>query len=433
LLSRAYWGKSMNNGPLEGVRAIVLTQAWAGSLSTELLGLMGAEVIQIESRRRLDSWRGSYDGPMPAALTTTETALHSWNCSPNFNAVNLNKRELTLDLQTEDGIGLFRSLVEHADIVAENFSPRVMGNLGIDYAELKEIKPDVILCSLSAYGGDGPWRNIPGIGGTIEPTSGQSSLLGYIDGPPLNSGRMFPDGVAGYYGFAGLVTALHYRNRTGRGQYIDLSMQDANFTVIGDAVVEQSATGNVRPRMGNRHLTFAPHGIFAATGDEQWVALAAESEQQWAALCEAASHPEWAADERFATNDARKTNEDDLDAAITAWTSELGRGEIVAALEAAGVIVAPVLDAFEVATDATYRARGYVTEVDHPEAGRHAQIAAPFNFSETPTNVTRPAPMLGEHSAEVLEHFLGVDNEEYERLVAAGVTGDQPPDGAHVG
>ena len=302
-------------GPLEGVRAMVLTQAWAGSLSTELLALMGAEVVQIEARRRLDSWRGSYDGPIPAGLRAVPSATHAWNVSPNFNAVNLNKQEITLDLQTEEGIELFRRLIPHADIMVENFSPRVVGNLGIDYEALKAIKPDLIMCSLSAYGADGPWRDIPGIGGTIEPTSGQSALLGYVDGAPLNSGRMFPDGVAGTYGFAALVTALHYRNRTGRGQYIDLSMQDANYGLIGDAVLEQTITGNVRPRMGNRHLTFAPHGIYAALGQddggEQWVALAAESAGQWASLCGVAGRPEWASDPRFTTNEARKEHEDE--------------------------------------------------------------------------------------------------------------------------
>jgi crotonobetainyl-CoA:carnitine CoA-transferase CaiB-like acyl-CoA transferase len=428
-------------GPLDGIRAIVLTQAWAGSLSTELLALMGAEVVQIEARRRLDSWRGSYDGPIPAGLRTVPTAAHSWNCSPNFNAVNLSKQELTLDLQSEVGIALFRGLIPYADIMVENFSPRVVGNLGIDYEALTAIKPDLIMCSLSAYGADGPWRNIPGIGGTIEPTSGQSGLLGYVDGPPLNSGRMFPDGVAGTYGFAALVTALHYRNRTGRGQYIDLSMQESNYGLIGDAVLEQAITGNVRPRMGNRHLTFAPHGIYPAlgqvvgqalghaAGEEHWVALAAESEQQWAALCVVAERPQWASDARFGTNEARKQHEDELDAEIAAWTVEQERDAAVAALQAAGVVAAPVLDGFEVAADATFRARGYVQDVDHAEAGAHAQFTAPFRLSGTPLEPARAAPLMGEHSEEVLSRFLDIDHGEYERLVESGVTGEGPPPG----
>ena len=416
-------------GPLAGVRAIVLTQAWAGAFCTELLAMMGAEVVQIEARRRLDSWRGGYDSPMPAALRERPSAVHPWNCSPNFNAVNLNKLELTLDLQTEQGIELFRRLVPYADIVAENFSPRVMGNLGIDYEALRAIKPDLIMCSLSAYGGDGPWRNVPGIGGTIEPTSGMSSLLGYEHGPPLNSGSMFPDPVAGYYGFAAIVTALHHRNRTGQGQFIDLSMQEANYSFIGDAVLEHELTGNVRPRIGNRHVMYAPHNIYRAGGDERWVALAAESEAQWAAICAVAGRPEWAADARFVDNAGRKRHEDDLDAAIGAWIGGEERDDVVARLGAAGVPAAPVLDSHEVASDQTFRDRGYIVDVEHPEAGTHPQIGVPFKFSQTPAGVSRPAPMLGEHSAELLERFLGIDGEEYERLVEAGITGDGPPDG----
>ena len=415
--------------PLEGVRAIVLTQQGAGGFCTELLGLMGAEVVQIEAPRRLDSWRGGYDAPMPPGLADVPTATHPWNCAPTFNAVNLNKLELTLDLQTEEGVDLFRRLVPYADVVAENFSPRIMADLGIHYEALTELRPDLIMASLSSYGATGPWCDVPGIGGTIEPTSSMSSLLGYVDGQPLNSGSMFPDAVAGYYGFAAIVTVLRHRNRTGHGQYIDLSMQDANYTFIGDAVLEHSMTGNVRGRMGNRHLTFAPHGIYPARGDEQWVALAAESEEQRAALCEVAGRPEWAADPRFADNAARKQHEDALDAEIAAWTAQEDRDALAARLSAAMLFAAPVLDGQEVAADETFRERGFVVEVEHPEAGRHPQIGVPFKFSATPARVTRPAPMLGEHSAEVLARFLDIGEEEYKRLMEADVTGDGPPDG----
>ncbi len=416
--------------PLEGVRAIVLTQAWAGAFCTQLLGLMGAEVVQIEARKRLDSWRGQYDGPMPDALRDTATAQHAWNCNPLFNSVNLNKRELTLDLQTPEGVDLFKRLVPYADVVAENFSPRVMGNLGIDYETLREIRPDLIMCSLSAYGASGPWRNVPGIGGTIEPTSGMSSLLGYEDGQPLNSGSMFPDPIAGYYGFAAIVTALHHRHRTGEGQYIDLSMQEANLTFIGDAALEYAANGSVRGRTGNRHLTFAPHGIYPARGEEQWIALAAETEEQWRALCDVAGRSQWADDARFADNDARKANEDALDAQIASWTAEQSRDEMAAKLTAAGLPAAPVLDAHEVAADPVFRERGFVVDVEHPEAGRHPQIGVPFTLSRAAPRVTRPAPMLGEHSAEVLAELLDVEAEEYEELVRKGITGTGPPEGA---
>ena len=199
------------SGPLSGLRGIVLTQAWAGTFATQLLGLLGMEVIQIEARQRIDSWRGGYGGQVPQAIRDNGTAVHPWNCAPNYNSVNLNKQAITLDLSRPEGRDIFKRLVPFADLVAENFSPRVMGNLGLAYEDLKAIRPDVILLSMSAYGATGPYANIPGIGGTIEPMAGMLALLGYEDGPPLNSGLMYPDPVAGYYGAAAVLIALHHR------------------------------------------------------------------------------------------------------------------------------------------------------------------------------------------------------------------------------
>lgn len=419
-------------GPLHGTRGIVLTQAWAGNWCTALLGMMGADVIQVEFRARLDSWRGDYSAPVMAGVRDLPTAQHSWNCNPLYNSISLNKRCITLDLARPEGVEVFRRLVPYADFVAENFSPRVLGNLGIDYEALAQIKPDIIVASLSAYGHTGPWANIPGIGGTIEPTAGQSALLGYRDGPPLNSGQMYPDPIAGLYGVLGIVSALHHRERTGRGQYIDLSMQESNLSVIGDAALEFTTSGTQRPRLGNRHTTFAPHGIFAARGDERWVALACETEAQWAALCVVAGHPEWRTDARFVTNAARKANEDALEASIAAWVAEGDRDALVARLVAAGVIAAPVLHSLEVAGDAHLRARHVVREVDHPEVGRKWQATLPMHFSRTPADVVRHAPLQGQHNYEVLDELLGMTAAEVDELIRLGISGTGPPDGVDV-
>ena len=414
----------------------MLTQAWAGAFCTQLLGMMGAEIIQVEVRKRPDSWRGAYDAPIASQVAGLSTAVHPWNNSALFNAVNLNKQSITLDLQTPDGMGIFKRLVPEADFVAENFSPRVLGNLGIGYEDLCAIRRDIILCSLSAYGATGPYFNVPGIGGTIEPTSGMSGLLGYEDGRPLNSGSMFPDPTAGWYGFAAILAALHYRERTGEGQYIDLSMMEANLTVVGEAALEFALSGTVRGPLGNRHRTFAPHGIFPALGQaeggidghEQWIGLAAQTDGQWQTLCSIAAHPEWLTDSRFTDNAARKRNEDALDLAIAGWTESQPRDELARRLAEAGVPAAPVLDALEVAVDPVYRERGLIAEVMHPEAGTWPQVGVPFELERTPGAVTRPAPLQGEHTAEVLARFLGTTSEEYEELVRKGVTGSGPPD-----
>ncbi|MGE3075025.1 MAG: CaiB/BaiF CoA transferase family protein [Dehalococcoidia bacterium] len=414
------------NGPLAGVRGIVLTQAWAGTYCTELLAFMGVDLIQIEVLQRPDAWRGSYDAPLAGRMKDVPTAEHSWNCNFLYNSVNLNKRCITLNLQHPDGMAVFKRLLPFADVVVENFSPRVLGNLGIDYEAMREIKSDVILCSLSAYGHTGPWANIPGIGGTIEPTSGMSALLGYPDGGPMNSGQMYPDAVAGLNGFAALVTALRHRQQTGEGQYIDLSMQEANLVFAGDAALEYIRTGRQRPRQGNRHPRWAPHGIFRCSGEEQWVALSCESQAHWAALKKILAAPALDAPE-FATNDSRKAHEDALEGAIEAATSSCVRDELVAALQGEGIPAAPVLSPLEVAADPALRARNVVMEVTHPEAGTWPQSGVPWHFSSVPNPPLRPAPRLGEHSAEVLAELLGTTAEEYDSLVAAGVSGIDPP------
>jgi crotonobetainyl-CoA:carnitine CoA-transferase CaiB-like acyl-CoA transferase len=453
-MTRETASKQGPRGPLDGLRAIVLTQAWAGTFATELLGLMGAEVIQIEARQRLDSWRGGYGGKIPAALRDRPEAAHPWNCSPLYNSVNLNKQNVTLNLGHPEGLAIFKRLVPFADIMAENFTPRVMGNLGLDYASLTKLRPDLIMLSMSAYGATGPYANVPGIGGTIEPMAGMSALLGYEDGPPLNSGQMYPDPVAGYFGAAAVLVALHYRERTGKGQYIDLSMQEANMTFIADALMDYSANRRVRGRLGNRHPTIAPHNIYPTRGpgvggqgpagsaahadprpptpnpggEDAWIAIAAETDEEFRRLCTVAGHPEWAGDSRFADAAARKRNEAALDALIAAWTGTRDAFALEAELCAAGVPAGVVRDGAEVLATDHLRERGMVVPVAHPEAGTHLQAGAPWRLSRTPGGVTRPAPMLGEHSREVLARFLGIDDAEYARLESLGVTGTGPPD-----
>jgi crotonobetainyl-CoA:carnitine CoA-transferase CaiB-like acyl-CoA transferase len=413
------------------VRAIVLTQAWSGTWGTELLGLLGAEVIQIEARRRIDSWRGDYAGIVPTAVRDASKRQRPWNTSGLYNAVNLNKRAISLDLGDPRGKAIFERLVMSADVVAENFTPRVMGNLGLDYAALRSIRPDLVMASLSAFGATGPYADVPGIGGTIEPMSGMSSLLGYEDGRPQNSGAMYPDPVSGIYFAAAIIMALRYRERSGEGQRIDLGMMEACASFIGDALLEYAANGTVRPRMGNHHPLIAPHNIYAAR-DGGWLALSADTEELWRALVEAIGRPELLGDPRFATMAERKANEGALDALIGDWVAEQDVETAAAALRDAGVPAECVVGLLDLQHDPQLRARGFVVEVEHPEAGRHPQVGVPWRLSRTPAAVTRPAPMMGEHSREVFAGLLCMCDEEYEALVAAGVTGDMPPEGAEL-
>lgn len=410
-------------GPLAGFRGLVLTQAWAGTYATELLGLLGADIIQLETRGRLDSWRGTYQNPIPKRLQGVPTAQHAWNCSPLYNSVNLNKRCITVDLSEPDGVSIFRDLVVQADFVVENFSPRVMGNLGISYGELSELKADLILASMSAYGATGPWAQVPGIGGTIEPSSGMSALLGYKDEHPMNSGQMYPDPVAGLCGLAAIALALFHRDRTGEGQYIDLSMQEANFTFIGDAWLEYALTGNVRGPLGNSHSTFAPHAIYPAKGKDEWIAIAAETDSQWQTIVEVLGLDATA---DLARNEHRKANEAELDAMLATATCAWEKHELANILRERDVLVAAVLAPDEIAEDSDLRDRQHMVEVHHPETGPMWQSTLPARLSGTPAGVTRPAPLQGQHSEEIFLEFLNMDKDTYENLCARGITGKGP-------
>jgi crotonobetainyl-CoA:carnitine CoA-transferase CaiB-like acyl-CoA transferase len=415
-------------GPLSGYRGLVLTQAWAGTYATELLALLGAEIVQVEARSRLDSWRGSGTSQVPAALAQRGTPGDPWDLNPLFNSVNLGKRSITLDLAAPEGVGLFRRLVPRFDFVAENFSPRVLGNLGIAYADLRQLRADIVLVSMSAYGATGPWSPVPGIGGTIEPSSGMSAVLGYPDGPPLNSGHMYPDPVAGLYGLGAVVTALAHRRRSGEGQYVDVSMQEACATFIGDEWMRYQDTGLPPARRGNRHPAYAPHGVFRCAGEDQWVALAAPDDAAWAAAARVLGGSELAA-ERFAAAAGRLAGESDLEAAIGARAAGRDKRELAAALAAAGVIAAPVLDVGEVMADSGLSARGVLRTVTHSLAGAAIQAGLPLRMANTPLPPWGPAPRHGEHSREVLQQELGLSEEAYAALAAAGITGRGPVEG----
>ncbi|MFP6796250.1 MAG: CoA transferase [Pseudomonadales bacterium] len=406
-------------GPLSGFRGLVLTQAWAGAYTTQLLALLGADVVQVEVRSRLDSWRGSYLNPIPRKLADTDTARHAWNCSPLYNSVNLNKRCVTIDLSEPDGKDLFTELLPHFDFVAENFSPRVMNNLGVGYEALKAIKPDIVFASLSAYGATGPWAKVPGIGGTIEPSSGMSSLLGYDGEQPQNSGQMYPDPVAGLCGFAAIALALLHRDRSGEGQYIDLSMQEANFSFIGDAWMEYEINGHVRGPRGNRHALYAPHAIYPSAGSDKWVAIAAETDVHWKVICEVLEID----GRQWNSNQERKQHEESIDALILSATKKYDRDTLAEELGCRGVPAAPVLSPADIVADTQLRDRGHMVQVIHPEAGAMWQSGLPMLLSRTQGGVTRPAPLQGQHSFEVFEEFLGMPRQRYDELAERGITG----------
>jgi crotonobetainyl-CoA:carnitine CoA-transferase CaiB-like acyl-CoA transferase len=413
------------SGPLSGVRGVVLTQVWAGTFAMQLLSLLGAEIIHVESRQRVDPFRGgSWDASIPAKLSDRPTAEHAWNLGL-YNSVNLNKKSVTLDLNRHEGRELFLRLIQQADFFVENFSPRVMKNLRLEYADLMAVKPDLVVVNQGAFGHEGLYWNAPGTGGQVEPMAGGTELIGYEGGEPLGSGALWCDPVSGYHSAAAVLTALYHKRRTGIGQRADVSMQECNAVFHADALMEYSIARTVRPRMGNHHVQYAPHNIYPCR-DGDWIAIAARNEDEWAKLCQLTSQASWMSDSRFASSTDRKLNEVALDEAVAAWTMTQDADDAEAVLSPF-LPAAKVRNHEEMRSALTYlRERGFVVAVEHPEAGIVDQLAAPFRLSRSDVPI-KAAPRHGEQSWEVLSRYLGLTRQQYEELVGQGITGEGPP------
>lgn len=405
--------------PLAGIKVVDLTQVFAGPTTTRILADLGADVIRFESPGRLDVTR--------SLITTDNDGLdHHWLRSSYFTIRNANKREMVLDLAKEEAREIFRKLVADADVVAESFTPRVMENFGLGYNSLTKIKPDLIMISLSGYGQFGPMRDFAGYGMGLEPASGISSITGYPGGPPMRSGLSFTDPYSGFVGAGAVLTALHYRRRTGKGQYIDLSEQEAAIPVMGAAVLEYQWNNRLPERNGNRSKHAAPQGCYRCAGDDRWCVISCTSDAEFGRMAQTMGHPGWAEDERFATLLERLRHQDELDALITAWTSTRDHYDVMHTLQAAGVKSAAVLDGKEILFDPQFRERHQFDIVDQPPLGRRPvqrNVAAKFGRFEA--NARRPAPLLGEHNEEVLRE-IGYSDEQIAKLKEDAVIADKP-------
>ena len=413
--------------PLAHVRAAVLTQAWAGAFATRLLADMGAEVIQVEALSRIDPWRGGYPPRLSGTYPDGVPGERPFDRNAAYNSVNNGKKAITLDLNDPQAKDMLLDLVAVSDVFAENFSARVLPNLGLEYPVLRDANPTIILLRMGAYGSTGPYANFMGNGGTIEPMSGVSSLLGYRDGPPMNSGVMHTDPFAGLMAASATLIALRHRARTGRGQAIDLSQQETTIGLIADGVMDRSMSGANPPRAGNFHPRVSPHGNYPCAGDDQWIAIAVRDESEWARLCAAMDMPNLARDPRFRDLSGRLANADALDRIISDWTRGRDRDETAALLQSRRIPAAPVCKATELADNPQLSARGFFRSIEHPEAGTHPYAGVGWRLSRSPApGPSHPAPTLGQHSREVLTEYLGVPPRIVDDLRRRGVTGDTP-------
>jgi benzylsuccinate CoA-transferase BbsF subunit len=406
--------------PLDGVRVLDFTQVFAGPTCTRILSDLGAEVIRMEAPSRLDVTRNLMHVDNDGQDLPWERTLY-------FCIHNAGKKEIVVDLNQPRGRELMASLIEKSDVVAESFTPRVMRAFELDYEHAKEIKPDVVYISLSGYGQDGPYSDWSAYGMGLEPASGVSQITGYRGGAPLRTGLSFTDPYSGFVGAGAVLAALHYRRRTGKGQYIDLSEQEAAVPLIGAALMDFAMNGRLPERLGNRSPWAAPQGCYRCRGDDSWLVISIENDADWAAFCDATGHAEWRDDPRFATVLARHDNHDELDKLIETWTREQDHYEVFHLLQRAGVIAAPVLNGKELLLDPHFRERGQFDVVDQPHQGKrpvHRHLAA--KFSEFEASAQGPAPTFGQHNREIFGGLLGLSDDELSQLEAGNVIVDRP-------
>ena len=409
--------------PFSGLRVLDMTTFWAGPSCTHELGMLGAEVIQLESTPRPDGTR--LIAGIPA------TVEQWWERSPIFSALNTNKKSVTLDFQTERGRELLCRLVATCDVVVENFTPRVIDQIGLDFDTVRGLREDIVMVRMPGFGLDGPWRDNPAFAYIIEDASGLSWLTGYPDRTPFEPYSV-GDPNAGVHALSALMLALEHRRRTGEAVLVEAAMVDAALNIAAEQVIEYSAYGALLQRDGNRGPTAAPQNIYrSAEIDEfgradSWVALAVCNDSQWAALRSAIGQPEWAADPALGTVTGRRAHHDVIDEHLAAWCATRTGDDIVETLWPAGVPVAKVMQPHRQLELPQLRFRRFFEQVGHPVNNAAPHSTLPISLSDGPREFHRTAaPLLGEHNHEVLAD-LGLSDEEIATLADDGVIGTEP-------
>ena len=401
--------------PLHGVRVIDFTAWWAGPIASHSLALLGADVVKIESVQRPDGMR--------FASTRPPTTDQWWEWGMVFHGANTNKRAITLDLRSPEGVAVAERLIADADVVIENFTPRVMEGFGLTWERLSALNPRLIMTRMPAFGLDGAWRNNTGFAQTMEQLTGMAAITGYPDeDPQIPRGPCDP--LAGMHAVFATLGALEERDRTGRGRLVEVTMVAAALNAAAEQLVEYSALGRQLPRTGNRGPRAAPQGVYPAAGTERWVAVAVADDRQWGALCGLLDRSDWA---QYGSVTERQAASDAIDAGLAQWIAAQSDEDAVAALVGAGVPAAVVVLGAEVGDHPQLRARSFIEPVQHPVCGEVPAASLPFRFDSVPGPWTRaPAPLLGEHNREVLGEELGLSDAELAELQAKGVIGSRP-------
>ncbi len=416
--------------PLEGIRVLDSTYVFALPYAGGLLADLGAEVIKVEGPGRPDVSRtGGYSGCFPDG----ELGDDWWNRASTYNLLHRGKRSLTLDLTKPEARKVFQELVGISDVVMENYTPRVMRNWGLDYASLRSIKPDLIMVSNTGYGhGDGPYSDYPAQATTQEGTHGHCWVTGYVNGPPSKVGASYVDFLSTWSAVFAVAAALRCRNRTGKGQWVDLAMYQSGAMFISEYIMDYMVNGRVGERMGNRHPGRAPQGCYPALGEDQWVVLSVGSDEQWAALANLMGRPDLLQDGRFSDLAGRQAHHDELDKIIAQWTGGHDRYVLMEMLQGVGIAASPVFINRDTHIDPHFKARGFLEMATFPEErgiGARPFIGRPYRFSKSDVSIQGPAPAFGQDSNDIITQLLGTPAEVYDSLVEEGTTASAPTRG----
>jgi benzylsuccinate CoA-transferase BbsF subunit len=401
---------------LAGLRVVDFTWVGVGPLLTKYLADFGAEVIRIESRTRPDSFR--HAPPFVEDKPGVERSGHFLN-------LNTSKCHVTLNLNHPAGRDIARRLIAGADVVAESFTSRVLERWHLTYDELRHVNPGLVMISLSMEGRTGPHRDTPGFGTVLQAAAGLAHLTGWPDRPPSIPGVAYTDWTTPLFGLVALLAALDYRQRTGRGQYIDVSNLEAGVNCLETAVLDYTVNGRVQTRVGNEWMVgdlpgVAPHGVYRCLGMNRWCAIAVLNDREWRRFCEVLGNPSWTQEARFTTVLSRVKHRDELNALVEAWTSQHPAEEVMLRLQAAGIAAGVVQSAADLARDPQLDHRGQATFLGHPEVGIQRYDAPAFRLTASPAQL-RPVPTLGQHNARVFQGLLGLSEAEYHALEREGV------------
>lgn len=393
-------GSTETGFTLNHYRVLDLTRAQAGPVCTILLAHMGMEVIKVESAKRHDFMR-----IIPPYLP----GERNLDASGHYAVFNQGKKSVLLDISQPKGLELIKKLIRISDVVVDNFATGVMERLGLSYPEIRKVKPDIIMASLTGFGTTGPYKNYVAFAKPVQAYSGLIGLTGYRDGPPGEPAIAMGDNFLGTYGAFAILSALYHRSKTGEGQFIDVSMAESLICALPEAVMAYDMNGTLPKRMGNRDFLKAPHDVYRCKGEDEWIAVSVSDDEQWHALCNVVT--------KLDPDLCRWENQDEIGKLIEEWTSTQTKHEAMKTLQAAGVAAFPVMNARDLLDDPHLKARDYYTESDMPNAPGKWFGGTSWKMTHTPVGTKRRhAPSEGEDNAYVYGELLGLSEQEINRL-----------------